>query len=685
MDVEEYRKDLIEQIKIGASANLRLDPDEFVDVILNELISSDECNDFTPCYFSGETRRGKKMEIYGYDLDEFNTLSVFAAKYNGTDNPEKLSRSDVVKIAERAVAFVYESLQGTVQMLIDESNPARDFADLLYSQRDYIEKFKVFVLTDNYKSDRIKHLDIDNIDDKETTIYLWDIENLYNLIISKGGYDDHIITLSDFGIQGIPCLKASLGDAAHYDSYLCAIPGQLLCDLFKTYRGKLLESNVRSYLKTSKKNKLIKGTIINNPDMFFAYNNGLTATAIGVTIDEQNGSPTITQLNSFQIVNGGQTTVSIFEVHSKDGVDLSQVYVPMKLTIIPGDEQEDIVPIISRAANTQNPVSNADFFSNHPYHKKMHQISVRTRAPIAPGMPFASKWYYESARGQYAQQQLGLSKLELDKFKMEYPKSQLITKTDLAKYRVSYDGRPDIVSKGREDAFKEFAGKISSKYDSNPDFVNEAYFKDSVSIAILYRQLEKLIPRQIWFEKGYRSQIINYTIAKIALMLENHNMVLDLAQIWERQSLSPELSEQLLLIAQRVQQSFNEDKKEANIAQWCKKSACWDSIKRIDIDFIPNIQKCVVTEKKGRWAGKVATRAEKNTRNMNAQIEVVSQGYAYWKEVYEWAIEHNSVDGQEKDFLRLALKLENNKYPSDKQCTVIIQIRDKLREYGMKK
>ena len=268
---------------------------------------------------------------------------------------------------------------------------------------------------------------------------------------------------------------------------------------------------------------------------------------------------------------------------------------------------------------------------------------------------------------------------------MEYPKSQLITKTDLAKYRVSYDGRPDIVSKGREDAFKEFAGKISSKYDSNPDFVNEAYFKDSVSIAILYRQLEKLIPRQIWFEKGYRSQIINYTIAKIALMLENHNMVLDLAQIWERQSLSPELSEQLLLIAQRVQQSFNEDKKEANIAQWCKKSACWDSIKRIDIDFIPNIQKCVVTEKKGRWAGKVATRAEKNTRNMNAQIEVVSQGYAYWKEVYEWAIEHNSVDGQEKDFLRLALKLENNKYPSDKQCTVIIQIRDKLREYGMKK
>ena len=168
-------------------------------------------------------------------------------------------------------------------------------------------------------------------------------------------------------------------------------------------------------------------------------------------------------------------------------------------------------------------------------------------------------------------------------------------------------------------------------------------------------------------------------------MLEQHNMALDLAQIWERQSLSPELSEQLLLVAKRIQQSFNEDKQEANIAQWCKKPACWEAVKRIDIDFTSGIQKCVISEKKSKWASKVATRVEKNTRNMNSQIEVVNLGYSYWKEVYEWALEHNAVDGREKDFLRLALKLEYNKYPSDKQCTVIIQIRDKLREYGMKK
>lgn len=685
MDVDSFRNDLLEQVKIGASANLRLDPEEFVDIIVNELISSDECNDYTPCFFSGETRRGKKMELFGYDLDEFNTLSVFAAKYNGNANSEKMNRSDFIKIAERAIAFVSESLQGKVQKLIDESNPARDFADLIYSQKDYIEKYKIYVITDNHKSDRIKNIEIDNLDDKETTIYLWDIDNYYDLVVSKGGYDDHIITLSDFGMDGIPCLKASLGKTSRYDSYLCAVPGQLLFDLFKKYRGKLLESNVRSYLKSSKKNKQIKGTILNSPDMFFAYNNGLTATAIGITVGEINGTASITQFNSLQIVNGGQTTVSIFDVHSKDGADLSQVYVPMKLTIIPGTEQEDIVPIISRAANTQNTVSNADFFSNHPFHKKMHQISIKTRAPIAPGMPFASKWYYESARGQYAQQQLALPKTEFDKFKMEYPKTQLITKTDLAKYRVAYEGHPDIVSKGREYAFKHFASEIASSYDTNPDFVNEVYFKESISIAIIYKQLEKLIPRQTWFEKGYRSQIINYSLAKIMLMLNDHNMMLDLSQIWERQSIKTELSEQLLIIAEQVQLSFNNDKQEANIAQWCKKPACWEAVKRLNIEFTPKIQECIVSEKRGKWAGKVATKNEKTKRTIKAQIEVVNLGYTYWKKVYEWAIEHNAVDGREKDFLRLALKLEENKYPSEKQCMVIIQIRDKLHEYGMKK
>lgn len=684
MELLDYRTELLEDVKRSATANVSLDPEEFANIVMQTLFESDESNGFTPCYYGGETKRGKKMELYGYDFDEdYNLLSIVAVNYNGTSSPERLARGDIIKIAERAAAFIIESQKGSIQLSIDESDPARDLADILYVDRNKIEQYKIYVLTDNLKSDRIKHLEIEKIDEKDTSVILWDIENLYNLTVSNRGYDDHDIYLKDFGVSSIPCIKASLGESSKYDSYLCAIPGQLLCDFFKKYRGKLLESNVRSYLKSSKKNKQIRGTIIHNPDMFFAYNNGITATAIGLTTEMIDGTLCITHFNSLQIVNGGQTTVSLFDVRVKDGASLSQVYVPMKLTIIPGAEQEEIVPIISRAANTQNPVSNADFFSNHPFHKKLHTISLKTRAPIAPGMPFASKWYYESARGQYTQQQLGMSKVDLDKFKMEYPKSQLITKTDLAKYRMSIQGMPHIVSKGQQDAFKEFANVISQQYEKNPDFINERYFKESVAIAIIYRSLEKVVSNASWYEKGYRSQIISYSMAKLALMLDEHGQQIDYGNIWDRQRISQELIDQFLVIGEYVQTSFNEDKKEANIAQWCKKPGCWDAIKRLKVPFTAGIQKAIISKGTEKTYSRLARRQETETRTMNDRIEVVNLGYEYWNRVYEWGVDHNCLEGLDKDFLQTAMKMKYNKLPSEKQSSCILKVRDKLRSYGM--
>ena len=44
-----------------------------------------------------------------------------------------------------------------------------------------------------------------------------------------------------------------------------------------------------------------------------------------------------------------------------------------------------MIPDISRYANSQNPVSEADFFSNHPYHRRLEEISRRIMAPPRPG------------------------------------------------------------------------------------------------------------------------------------------------------------------------------------------------------------------------------------------------------------------------------------------------------------
>ena len=134
--------------------------------------------------------------------------------------------------------------------------------------------------------------------------------------------------------------------------------------------------------------------------MFFAYNNGLSATAEDVELRHREGIVEISALKNLQIVNGGQTTASIHSAYRKK-LDLSDVFVQVKLSIVEPADVAEIVPLISEFANTQNRVSAADFFSNHPFHVRIEQISRRILAPSADGSFTQSKWFYERARGQY--------------------------------------------------------------------------------------------------------------------------------------------------------------------------------------------------------------------------------------------------------------------------------------------
>ena len=49
----------------------------------------------------------------------------------------------------------------------------------------------------------------------------------------------------------------------------------------------------------------------------------------------------------------------------------------MKLSVVSPEKSGEMIPLISRYANSQNKVSDADFFSNHEYHRRVEQISRR--------------------------------------------------------------------------------------------------------------------------------------------------------------------------------------------------------------------------------------------------------------------------------------------------------------------
>ena len=95
----------------------------------------------------------------------------------------------------------------------------------------------------------------------------------------------------------------------------------------------------------------------------------------------------------------------------------------MKLIIVEGEFETELVPKISRFANSQNAVSEADFFSNHEFHQRMEEKSRRLLAPAQAGSAFQTKWYYERTRGQYQSEKAKLTPAGIRKFEAQYPSS----------------------------------------------------------------------------------------------------------------------------------------------------------------------------------------------------------------------------------------------------------------------
>lgn len=149
---------------------------------------------------------------------------------------------------------------------------------------------------------------------------------------------------------------------------------------------------------------------------------------MGVKFESTSQGLFLVSARDFQIINGGQTTASLSNARYRDKADLNAIFVQMKLTDIAGTlENEDattLVQNISRSSNSQNKVSDADFFSTHPFHVQMERCSQRLGARGTGGLQFETKWFYERARGQFLQKQMRMTtkpKKEIFASKSEEP------------------------------------------------------------------------------------------------------------------------------------------------------------------------------------------------------------------------------------------------------------------------
>lgn len=595
-----------------------------------------------------------KFKLNGYFYDEENedyNFVIAISDYNETEMPSSFNTSDLQNIFKYADRFMSLCQNSSYLNAIDETSDGFPVVFTLTNNFKKITNVKVIYITNNIFTGRIKELKTTEVMGKRVSYQLCDLKRLRDIENSRSGHEPIKIDIQEFSSSPIMALKASL-NSREYESYLLALPGSVLANIYEEFGARLLEQNVRTFLQArGNVNKGIIDTATKNPEMFFAYNNGLTATASAVNTTQTEKGLQVNTIENLQIVNGGQTTASLVYAKLKNSCSLSGVFVQVKLSVIKPDKIAAIVPKISEYANTQNKVNAADFFASHPFQVNFKDMCETISIPMKEGAISQSYWFYERSRGQYRDATAYATESEKKTFSLKFPKSQLILKTELARYYLSFEQAPDVVAKGATAAFLHFASLIGTpeKYQKTRDNFGEAWFRDTIAKVILFRALDKIILNADWYEGGgTKAAVTTYTIAWIVWRAkEVLSAQLYLDPVWKAQKITHDFEVLFGLISKKMNVALQESAPDhvKSVPQWAKRKGCWDKIKKLDLDVPKKFFESITIDNK--LSRELKNSEKKETRKYNAvrdYVQIVLIEQAVWERI-DQAIQRRELKG----------------------------------------
>lgn len=673
----EFRQDML----AGAEANSEFQLAAFMDGVSEELVETGFVEGFEFCHY----RAQRGMRVDGYWFDDEGGLDLFVADFECRPELGSLTRTDVDAAFKRLTAFFEASLKKDLAGELEVTSPEYGLARQISDRKGHIRRINLILVSERSLSDLVKSMPDAEVAGVPASYHIWDISRLFRQRSSRG--QKEVLDLDFEGLfgSGISCLPAHLGSDS-YPSYLIVMPADVLATLYGKFGAQLLEQNVRCFLQArGKVNQGIRGTIMNEPSMFFAYNNGITATAKAVETKKGPEGLAITRIVDLQIVNGGQTTASLFHTKRRDKAKLDGIFVQMKLSVIDSEESETVVPLISEYANTQNRVNAADFFSNSPFHVRMQEFSRRLLAPAQQGSQRETKWFYERARGQYADAQSKLTPAEQRKFKAVNPKPQMFTKTDMAKFENVWDDHPKWVNFGAQKNFARYAARIGAEWKKSSDGFNEFYFKRIVARALIFRACEKLVSAQPWYG-GYRANIVAYTLALISEIVRRQGKSMDYGRIWNVQGINRTLEDALVPIAKAVNDEIIKPPAGiSNISEWCKKDACWTGLlNKLSMfeELLPEeFSDELLSAEDQASEAQTAKKTQKVDNGIEAQRRVLGIAADDWAKVHKVLSTRKLLSTKEAGVLGVAMQMPL-KIPTEKQCAVLIETLEKARLEG---
>lgn len=699
MDIHEYRSEFIEDLRVNAEFESTEPETQFVNKMLENLEEIGELNDPFAVPINLKGKRGRKMAFDAYAYDEADSALVLIASYftNMKETTPTLTMTQIDDIYKYMINFLDEAVNGNISDYCDAAdnaiNLAREFAKKIGKSTldSEINRFKFYIISDAVLSKQVKIIKKEDFLGKPVDVNIWTLERIFQTFASNSSEIIHINT-ADFNCDGIQCLKADLGEETGYDAYLGIVPGRFLADIYLKYGSRLLQGNVRAFLSVrGKVNRGIRDTIMNKPELFFTYNNGIAIVARSV---EFSADGKITHFSDPQIINGGQTTASLANavIKKEDKKGMSNLFVPMKLTVLNVEEEMSeeqienynlITKTISQCANSQNAVSEADFFSNHPFHIMMEQLSAKVMAPPQDGKTYPTIWFYERSRGKWEQEQMKMTKSERKKFCEIRPKNQVIKKEKFAKCLNTVYKNPHQVCQSSAINFSKFADIIDEIYRNSRDSINEEFFKKGVCSVILFDQLDRIISNADWYPKGgNKAQIVPYTLSKMFIEIPN-GLDIDWRTIWLKQSISPIMVDELNRLAEFTHNYLEREANGGLVRSMSRLEGTWKKFKAEKYLLSDAFINSLVSIEERKTDEKQAKRAHKFNSQVDEAVNIYKLGPDYWNTVYEQLSNENVLSWGDLSFIQgIARYIARNNLPTPAQCRRLIKIITKAEDAG---
>lgn len=544
----------------------------FTRILLGDLEAAGVLESPVPCFFANTAVR-LPYKVNGYSLpDEDGRLDIVIADFRPDDSVQKITAAEIDRSFKRAMRFFSMAVEQGPQG-VDPGHEEHSMLSEIFGKRLEFDRVQLILISNAQAVQRKEKERREEHGRHQIGYEIWDLERLRRFRSSGATHEPVEVDfqgLPDGGIRCVPVSDRTLG----YQTCVAILPGQVLYDMYEEHGARLLELNVRSYLQARGKiNKEILETLLLKPQLFLAYNNGITIVAEQIHLD-RSGS-LITGVQGLQIVNGGQTTASIHRACKDSKADLTHVFVQAKFTVVPADQFEVMVPEISRLSNTQNKVSTVDLGANHAFHIGVERVARKTWVPGEQSM-----WFYERARGAYQTERsrTGTTRAKRATFEKKFPASQRVTKEDLARYCNAWDRLPHVVSRGGQKNFERFMNglkKVDKGWEPTKD-----EFRTLIGRAILFQKTRQLA-RSLGI-KAFGINIVTYTVA---LLADRTARRIDLGAIWDRQDLSPALQRQLANWLPRVGQELLRSAGSRNPGEWFKSEQCWQELRAVSTDW----------------------------------------------------------------------------------------------------